>query len=161
VSDVALPPAQLANLSLPVERVFVVENKLNALTLPPSDGALVLFGQGYRACALGEVPWLRRVALHYWGDLDTHGYSILDRLRATLPHARSLLMDERTLVDHRELWTTESPSRRVVDELPHLTDAEAALYRDLRDQRYGANVRLEQERVGHAYAQAAVAALGR
>ncbi len=156
ISDFALPPGQFAHLALPLARVFVVENKLNALTFPPVARALVVFGQGYRACALGEIAWLHRCALHYWGDLDTHGFSILDRLRASLPHTRSLLMDETTLLDHRELWTAESSSRRVVAELDRLDDTESAAYRALRDNRYGTAVRLEQERIGQAYAEAAV-----
>lgn len=40
--------------------------------------------------------------VHYWGDLDTHGSAILDRLRAWLPQTRSFLMDRETLLDHRE-----------------------------------------------------------
>ena len=38
--------------------------------------------------------------LVYWGDLDTHGFAILNRLRECFPHARSMLMDRATLLAH-------------------------------------------------------------
>jgi hypothetical protein len=40
--------------------------------------------------------------------------------------------------------------------LPHLTEAEAALYRDLVEDRYGHHVRLEQERISYACVLAAL-----
>jgi hypothetical protein len=40
----------------------------------------------------------------YWGDIDTHGFAILDRLRTGMPHMRSLMMDQATLQAHRSLW---------------------------------------------------------
>ena len=41
------------------------------------------------------------------GDIDTHGFAILDRLRAWLPQTRSVLMDRDTLLAHRDRWVTE------------------------------------------------------
>jgi hypothetical protein len=35
----------------------------------------------------------------YWGDLDTHGFAILDELRAHCPHAESLLMNRATFLE--------------------------------------------------------------
>jgi hypothetical protein len=40
--------------------------------------------------------------------------------------------------------------------LPHLTEAEAALYRDLVEDRYGHHVRLEQERISYGCVLAAL-----
>ncbi|MFE5836661.1 Wadjet anti-phage system protein JetD domain-containing protein [Arthrobacter sp. NPDC056493] len=55
----------------------------------------------------------------------------------------SVLMDEDTLLAHREAWGTEpSPSRAV---LSRLTEEEAALYEALGNDAYGPSVRLEQE----------------
>ncbi len=45
------------------------------------------------------------------GDLDTHGFHILDQLRSHHPHARSIVMDQETLLAHRDFWVREdSPS---------------------------------------------------
>ncbi len=42
---------------------------------------------------LAQAGWLARCQVYYWGDIDTHGFAILDQLRTHIPHARSLLMD--------------------------------------------------------------------
>lgn len=78
----------------------------------------------------GTSSALAETAIHYWGDIDTHGFGVLDRLRGAFPHARSLLMDREALLAHRAVWVTEeSGETRVLD---CLTDAERALYEELR-----------------------------
>jgi len=57
------------------------------------------------------------------------------------------LMDEATLLAHRALWVTEPQPHRA-DVIDHLDAVEQALYRDLRGDRWGVRVRLEQERIG-------------
>src|SRR5258708_40089230 len=37
---------------------------------------------------LAEATWLGAKTLYYWGDIDTHGSAILDRLRAFFPYAQ-------------------------------------------------------------------------
>jgi hypothetical protein len=49
--------------------------------------------EDYAIDRLGSLPWLREKPLYYWGDIDTHGFAILSRLRRHWEHARSLLMD--------------------------------------------------------------------
>lgn len=78
---------------------------------------------------------------------STHGLAILGRVRGHLPQVRSLLMDEATLLAHRSLWVAEPQPHRA-DATDHLDAAEQALYRDLRGDRWGVRVRLEQERIG-------------
>jgi hypothetical protein len=158
LTDVGLTAAALAALRPPVERVFVTENETNFLAFPPAPKSLVLFGAGYGFDALALADWLRERDIHYWGDIDTHGFAILDQLRGHLPHAQSFLMDRATLLAHREHWATEpAPTNR---DLPRLTAEEAALYDDLRADRLGQAVRLEQERIGFALVGKAVASLG-
>jgi hypothetical protein len=91
----------------------------------------------------------------YWGDIDTHGFAILNRVRRHLPQARSMLMDQPTLLDHRDRWVSESTPTAVT--LDRLTEAEAALYADLVSATYGPSVRLEQERISFAAVERAVA----
>lgn len=110
-------------------------------------------GLGYALDHLDAVPWLHRSEVHYWGDIDTHGFAILDRLRHHLPHARSLLMDRETLDAHRDLWGREPQDRRFTGEPSRLTVEEATLYRALRDNELDASVRLEQERIGYGWLQ--------
>ena len=53
---------------------------------------------GWTACLKSE--WLKGRPLHYWGDIDTHGFAMLDRVRAIFPAAESFLMDRETLCAH-------------------------------------------------------------
>jgi len=147
--DITLDAASFAALTLPVERVFITENETNFLAFPPVAGALVVFGSGYGWDALGRAEWLHRCPLHYWGDIDTHGFAILDQLRGELPGTTSFLMDRETLLAHRPHWGEEpDPARR---DLPRLNAQEAAVYDDLRSGRFAPRLRLEQERVGFGW----------
>ena len=101
LTDLAVPAREFAGLDLPVDRVFITENEINGLAFPDVPGSLVIFGLGYGLDRLSEVSWLHRREVHYWGDIDTYGFHILDRLRALFPAARSFLMDRETLLEHR------------------------------------------------------------
>ena len=147
--DITLDAASFAALALPVERVFITENETNFLAFPEVAGALVVFGAGYGWEALGRAEWLQRCHLHYWGDIDTHGFAILDQLRGHFPGAASFLMDRETLLAHRLHWGEEpDPARH---DLLRLMPGEAAVYDDLRFDRHQPRLRLEQERVGFGW----------
>ncbi|WP_066516026.1 Wadjet anti-phage system protein JetD domain-containing protein [Curtobacterium ammoniigenes] len=143
--DVTAPVEQLAALPLRTARIFVLENLTTMLALPDSRGAVVLDGGGRRVDLVARLPWAQEVI--YWGDLDSHGFSILHQLRAHGVDATAALMDTETLLEHRDLWGTDSDPDTGV--LPLLTPAEQATLR-----RLGAegNVRLEQERIPWDYA---------
>lgn len=151
VSDISIPAEEFARLRLPIERVFVTENEINGLTFPACERSIVIFGLGYGLERLTGVEWLRSKDLHYWGDIDTHGFHILDLMRARFPHTRSLLMDRETLLAHRSAWVREEPP--FAGELPGLTVDERALYEDLIANRYGDGVRLEQERIAYGWVE--------
>lgn len=114
---------------------------------------------GYGIDRLSEVAWLLDVEVWYWGDIDTHGFGILNRLRAKLPHTRSFLMDRETLLAHQDLWGEEPMDKRYIGEPSMLTDAEYALFDDLRNDRLGRCIRLEQERVSWGWLNDRLAAL--
>ena len=155
--DIAMTREAFAALDLPVDRVFITENEVNFLAFPPVPSSLVIFGSGYGFDMLADVAWLHGKKICYWGDIDTHGFAILDQLRARLPHVESMLMDEATLMAHASQWGQEDkPSRR---DLPRLTVAETAVYDTLRDNRLRVGVRLEQERIGFGWLQQALSAI--
>jgi len=147
--DITLDATSFAALALPVERVFITENETNFLAFPAVEQSIVVFGAGYGWEALAHAEWLHRCQLHYWGDIDTHGFAILDQLRGYFPHAASFLMDRKTLLAHRLHWGEEpDPARH---DLSHLTPEEMSVYDDLRFDRYQPRLRLEQERVGFGW----------
>ncbi|KQH74718.1 DUF3322 domain-containing protein [Xylella fastidiosa] len=144
--DISLDAAHFAALTLPITRVFIIENEISFLTFPKVAGAIVIFGAGYGWEPLARAAWLHACQLHYWGDMDTHGFVILNRLRGYFGHVTSVLMDQDTLLAHRLYWDKESePTRQALE---HLTTEEAAVYDDLRYDRHQPRLRLEQERIG-------------
>lgn len=147
--DLTLDAASFAALALPIERVFVTENETNFLAFPPAARAIVVFGAGYGWDSLAPAAWLHRCRLHYWGDIDTHGFAILDQLRGHFAHAASFLMDRETLLAHRLHWGEEPEP--VHHDLSRLTSEEAAIYDELRFDRLQPRLRLEQERVGFGW----------
>lgn len=136
---------ELAEQPLDVRRVLVVENETTYLALPPVPDTVAVFGGGYAVRALAPLAWLSERELIYWGDIDTHGFAILDRLRELFPQVRSTLMDEQTLLRHRTHWGREASPVTAV--LPHLSPEEERLYRNLLANRYADALRLEQERI--------------
>lgn len=156
LTDLTVPAKEFAGLPLPAHKVFITENEINFLAFPRHRDSMVIFGAGYGFEPLTEARWLRDRAIIYWGDLDTHGFAILDQLRAHFPHARSLMMDQATLMAHRPLWGREdNPTRR---DLPRLHPDEACLYEALRQDRIAPALRLEQERIAYSWVEATLAA---
>ncbi|WP_417564749.1 Wadjet anti-phage system protein JetD domain-containing protein [Microbacterium sp.] len=142
---------ELAALRARLTSALIVENEITYLSVPVPPGGVVLWGRGYDADQPASLGWLADVPVRYWGDLDTHGFGILNRVRAHLPHAVSVLMDRETLLAHRDRWGHE-PSPTDAG-LTRLDAAEQALYEDLVTDRFGVGVRLEQERIDWDWAQ--------
>lgn len=157
LSDITLDAASFAALVLPIERVFITENETNFLAFPPVERAIVVFGAGYGWESLARAQWLQRCRLNYWGDIDTHGFAILDQLRGHFAHVASLLMDRETLLAHRLHWGEEAEPAR--HDLARLTAEEAAVYDDLRFNRLQPRLRLEQERIAFGWLGAALAGI--
>ena len=147
VTEMSVNAAEFAAVAPDVATVFIVENEITYLAFPALADAAVVFGGGFAVSAIAPLPWLQARRVVYWGDIDTHGFVALDRLRALVPHAGSMLMDRATFLAHAEQWGRE-PSPTSVG-LPHLTDDETALYRELVVGAHGEQLRLEQERISY------------
>lgn len=134
--------------------VIIVENKTNLLTFPATDKSIALGGLGFGASNLSRVPWLHRVAVNYWGDLDVEGFRILSLVRSIFPQTQSFLMDLGTLI---ELEALAVPGNAAIATPPlHLTipEREAFCYCSQR------NLRLEQERIPQSYIASQAANFG-
>lgn len=155
--DLTLDADSFSRLAIAPARVLITENETNFLALPQLPGAIAIFGAGYGWEALAKARWLEHCALHYWGDIDTHGFAILDQLRAHFGQVQSLLMDRATLDAHAAFWGREDKPLQA--DLQRLTPAERALYLDLRDNRLRDHLRLEQEHLGFAWVRDRLAQL--
>jgi hypothetical protein len=155
--DITLDAESFARLDPPVARVFITENEINFLAFPRVKSSLVIFGAGYGFEMLARAEWLSRCRIHYWGDIDTHGFAILDQLRGQFCHVESFLMDRDTLQAFELLWGEEG--KQTLRDLSRLNPEETALYDDLRDNRIRKNLRLEQETISFGYVESALSAL--
>ena len=147
--DITLTQAAFSSLTPPVTTVFITENEINFLAFPNVRDSMVIFGAGYGFANLATVHWLQEKNILYWGDIDTHGFAILNQLRGFFPHTVSFLMDRETLLAHRQFWGSE-PQPQTGD-LLRLTTEEQALYDQLRQHTWGVSVRLEQEKIGFRF----------
>ena len=155
--DITVNQDAFNQLDVRVNRVFITENEVNFLAFPYLPAGMVIFGAGYGFEMLAKAAWLHACSIHYWGDIDTHGFAILDQLRTHLPHTESFLMDRKTLMAHELQWVSEpQPVRR---DLARLRKEERELFEDLRDNRIGPAIRLEQERLGFGWIKAALVRL--
>jgi len=154
VSELALRASELAQLGIQPRSAVVVENEITYLSVDVPQEGVVIWGKGFEVDRVGRLRWLADADVRYWGDLDTHGFAILDRLRAWLPQTRSALMDRDTLLAHRDRWVREdSPTGAA---LTRLTSAELDLYTNLVTDALGERIRLEQERIDWSWVQASL-----
>ena len=126
-------------------QVFIQPNERSLafdVAVSKLDSSLVIFAL--------KIPWLKSKEIFYWGDIDTHGFSILSRLRHFFPRANSIMMDENTLGIHQALCVTEPDKSRCQNQLQHLKKAEQQLYQQLQKN----HQRLEQERLPMNYVNA-------
>lgn len=155
LSDLQIPVDDFARLELPVERIFITENIINGLAFPDMEEAMVIFGLGYGLDRLADINWLKmKKKIYYWGDIDTHGFAMLDQVRSYFPQTLSLLMDRSTLLKYKDQWGYEkTPAGR---ELPHLNKTESNLYNNLKNNQLAPSLRLEQEKIPYTFLQSAL-----
>jgi hypothetical protein len=159
LTELAVRADELAQLAIAPATALVIENEITYLSVEVPEDGMVIWGKGFEVDRVGRLPWLAEAEVRYWGDLDTHGFAILDRLRNWLPQTRSVLMDRETLLAHRERWVTEE--RPATATLTRLTPEEQELYLELVGGGVGDRVRLEQERIDWNWVEGRLACLGR
>jgi hypothetical protein len=113
---------------------------MNFECLPDAPNTMAIWGQGNAAELLQKVDWLAHCEVHYWGDIDEHGFQILSRLRGRFPSIRSLMMDITTLEKYRHLT---SDGEKAGKPPINLTIEEHAAYEITSRE----NLRLEQEKI--------------
>lgn len=146
LKDIEAPVEELAALQLAPQVLLMVENQETGVALPDMTGVVAFMRLGAAVATLGTIPWLQACPAVYWGDIDTHGLAILARARQVLPLTRSVMMDVATLERYAAL-TVQEPVQYPDAELAELTADEREVFDGLRSGRWGAKVRLEQERI--------------
>jgi len=156
--DISAPWEEAANLDIKPTYVFIVENLQTGLAFEDLTGSVVIMALGYGVDILGHIPWLHNARCIYWGDIDTHGFAILNRARTYLPSLETALMDKPTLFAHQDLWVQEK-EQSASAELSLLSNEEQELFLSLKNNVLGQQVRLEQERISWDAAWEAIQAI--
>ncbi len=146
LDDLTVPLLQASHLSaLGGQIILIAENKTTFLSLPRLTEVIAVWGEGYSVDRLGQVEWLAKGELFYWGDIDAHGFEILSRARGYFPSLTSLMMDTETFDNHQQWVVAGTPAP--LRDLPNLTSDEKTLYERVTR----SNLRLEQERIPSAW----------
>ncbi len=136
-------------LRFEIDNIVICENEVSYLALPPLQGTLAIFGQGYGFAGFGDFACFKGRRIIYWGDLDTDGFGILNELRAQLPNEDliSVLMDEECIKNFAPLAVRDPNAQSAPPKLSYLTAKEQVAYEALRHHLYGESLRIEQERL--------------
>ena len=145
VNDLSIPISEFHQLSLPIQTVYVVENKINMLTFPNKRSSIVIWGHGFGVEVMKDVEWLKTKKIYYWGDLDAQGFQILSEIRTYFRQVESFLMDRDTFDLY---FDNETGTKTNVEKDLCLTQEENELFKHLKENNY----RLEQEKIPFDYA---------
>ena len=145
IDDISIPVSQFKQLALPVQRVYVVENKINMLSFPMVEKSIVIWGHGFGVEAICDVDWLKDKDIFYWGDLDAQGFQILSLLRNHYGQVKSFMMDRPTF---DEFFEGDKGTPTNVEKDLCLTPEEREMFLYLKEN----NLRLEQEKIPYEYA---------
>lgn len=149
IDDLSIPINQFQEVEIPVEVVYIVENKMNMLTFPPIQKSIVVWGHGFGVDLLKDVTWLKSKKIFYWGDLDAQGFQILSEIKTHFPQVESFLMDRETFdLFYESGFGTETN----VEKKLFLTPEEEKMFDFLKE----GNYRLEQEKIPFEYASSKI-----
>ncbi|MEV6820951.1 Wadjet anti-phage system protein JetD domain-containing protein [Nocardiopsis dassonvillei] len=133
--------------------VLISENKDTAIHFPPTPGGIAVEGHGFGGRTAAAFAWLAGAPrLFYWGDIDRHGYEILNGFRADGLPVTSILMGLDTYDAYERYGTNTDKNGAAIKPgtpkpLAHLVDSERVVYLRLLDADHTGYRRLEQERI--------------
>ena len=151
LSDLTLTITEFEKLDLEIKRVFIIENKVTFLSFFDFHDSIVIFGSGYKISLLKSVEWLKDKEIIYWGDIDEDGFAILSNLRRYFPQTKSIMMDTQTIEKFINLKVEYNKKIATKENLSNLTKDEELVYERLKNDFYGKNFRLEQEKIPFEY----------
>lgn len=144
IDDLSVPISQFREVEIPVEAVYIVENKMNMLTFPPIQKSIVVWGHGFGVDLLKDVTWLKSKKIFYWGDLDAQGFQILSEIRNHFEQVESFMMDRHTF---DMFYEGDKGTETNVEKNLYLTSEENKMFEYLKENK----LRLEQEKIPFEY----------
>lgn len=145
-TDISLTVSEFNDFHSHCDNIFIAENLINFLTLPYLTKTISIWsGGGFNVSHLKDIAWLKSKQFYYWGDIDSHGFQILNQFRTYFPNTIAVMMDEETLSS----FTSSSGQPATNQNLQQLSKSELKLYNHLREN----NIRLEQEKITQTFAE--------
>ena len=150
LSDLRVPLNDFEQLNLTCENVVLTENKMTFLALPNLKSTIAVWsGGGFMISYLKNVQWLHEKRITYWGDLDSHGFAILNQMRTYFPQTVSAMMDMETFELFEKEGVVPGEKTHAIN-LSKLSEAEMKVFSFLKEN----NLRLEQEKLRQNYVDA-------
>ncbi len=143
-NDCSVTIEDAANLNWLPNKVFIIENKICFHTFPKVQNAIAIFGEGFKSRLTKHIPWLEKINLYCWFDLDSAGFEMLNMIRNHYSATKSFLMDKKTYESFREYAVYNECTKK---QLNLLTEEEAILYCFINEN----NKRLEQEKIDNVF----------
>ncbi len=139
--------SDLEKLDIKPARVLFFEDDATALSIPDLEDCVIVIMPAHSIGALCAIPWIGSAKCEFLGSIDLRSFAMLNNVRVHLPNTRSLLMDQATLNNNKDLITYDDLSPNDVEVPPALTGEEMLVYRSLVTGYYGPRARLSQERI--------------
>jgi hypothetical protein len=148
ITDISIPLSEFELLEIGCNKILITENKMNFLTLPNLTSTIALWsGGGFNVKYLSQIEWIKAIEVYYWGDLDTHGFQILNQVKSYFPQTKSVMMDKLTFDENTDYVVSGSVTGNY--RLDYLNQEELELYEYLKHN----NFRLEQERISQEFSE--------
>lgn len=146
ITDISFTERELKHYNFLVDNVFITENLMNFLTLPYLKNTIAIWsGGGFSISYLKNIEWLKNKQFYYWGDIDAHGFQILNQCKKYFANTIAVMMDAETFNSFQ--YGDGKPAQN--QDLQYLTPDEIKLYNYLREN----NFRLEQEKITQLFAE--------
>jgi hypothetical protein len=150
LSDLSVPLSDFEQMNFTCENVVLTENKMTFLALPNLKLTIAVWsGGGFMISYLKNVLWLNEKKITYWGDLDSHGFAILNQMRNYFPQTVSAMMDMETFELFKKEGLVPGEKTNAIN-LSKLSEVEMKVFTFLKEN----NFRLEQEKIRQNYVDA-------
>lgn len=150
LSDLSVPLSDFEQMNFTSENIVLTENKMTFLALPNLKSTIAVWsGGGFMISYLKNVLWLNEKKITYWGDLDSHGFAILNQMRSYFPQTVSAMMDMETFELFKKEGLVPGEKTNAIN-LSKLSEAEMKVFTFLKEN----NFRLEQEKIRQNYVDA-------
>ncbi|ABH00155.1 conserved hypothetical protein (plasmid) [Rhodococcus jostii RHA1] len=142
-----------ATVAYPPDIIIITENKDSALFFPTLPRGIAVEGGGWAIThRITRHTWFQQCPrIVYWGDIDAHGYEILNKLRTEHSAVDSILMGPQTYDEYHQFGVRTdrrgNPISAQRKPLPNLTDSERVVYNRITDSEHSGPLRIEQERI--------------